>query len=700
MSMDPGLSRRTILKLMAGGGIGVGLLSNHFSGTNARAAVGAIDGEWTQYRRGPRNTAAVSVDTPSKNVQTRWTASGGRPLVVDDDLFLATHDAIFRASFGTGEPTGDALLSFDAATLSATYAVADGKLLVGSKADGGDVPPVYLTAVDLESGDQEWQYTVDGEDPYTGIRINKPPNPTVGDGTAYFVGGVANGAYVHAVDVTTGEQEWGFTPDEGPYYSDTGVIGVADPDPPAVADGSVFAKITKRDSEGGIEYSKLYALDADSGYERWSMESDATFVSYAANAPVVADGNVYILDNVGDGVVHAVDTESGRINWQYAGPERTTESATRTCETETTREDDDRWSATPTTTPTATRSPDDSDATGYGIDAPGTTLAADDNSLYVATVALRPDERTATTRTCLSDAQTTTTPTTTPAGSPDFERRPQVVAFDHDGRRRWTTTLAAEPSQAIVVAADLVYVGTEDGYLVGLDVDSGEVRVRYDVSDGRIRSQALVRGGVFVDHDGGVSHLVGDMERPNAAPTIESIRVSPESGDTLTSFSFSVDSTDVDDSVESVEWDLDGDGESEATGESVTYSYDDPGEYEVSVSVTDETGATRTRRRSVVVDAPDETTPTATARESTTEARTDSVESTSPTGTDESTETVAPEDVLGEGGGDDSGDGADEDGDDDSSDSGTPGFGVAEGVAALSAGAALLRRAGGTDDAD
>lgn len=54
------------------------------------------------------------------------------------------------------------------------------------------------------------------------------------------------------------------------------------------------------------------------------------------------------------------------------------------------------------------------------------------------------------------------------------------------------------------------------------------------------------------------------------------------------------------------EWDLTGDGQADATGESATFTYEEAGDYEVTLTVTDEEGSTDDTTRTVSVSGPDE----------------------------------------------------------------------------------------------
>jgi PKD repeat protein len=86
----------------------------------------------------------------------------------------------------------------------------------------------------------------------------------------------------------------------------------------------------------------------------------------------------------------------------------------------------------------------------------------------------------------------------------------------------------------------------------------------------------------------------------NTAPTAEFTykNPSPETGETIT-FDAS-DSSDSDGSIENYEWDFNGDGYTHI-GESVIHSYSSPGDYTVTLKVTDEDGATDVTTRTVTV---------------------------------------------------------------------------------------------------
>ena len=71
---------------------------------------------------------------------------------------------------------------------------------------------------------------------------------------------------------------------------------------PAIADGVVYV---------GSEDGRLYALDAATGQEKWSLKTDGEVYS----SPAVAGGMVYV--GSGDGRLDALDAETGQEKWSF-----------------------------------------------------------------------------------------------------------------------------------------------------------------------------------------------------------------------------------------------------------------------------------------------------------------------------------------------------------------------------------------------
>jgi eukaryotic-like serine/threonine-protein kinase len=94
---------------------------------------------------------------------------------------------------------------------------------------------------------------------------------------------------LYAVDAGSGQERWTLRRDSSP---------------PVVAGGVVYF--------GGGDSGYLYAVDAGSGREKWKYEAGERLYLYAA--PVVADGVVYFGNS--DGHLYALDASSGREKWK------------------------------------------------------------------------------------------------------------------------------------------------------------------------------------------------------------------------------------------------------------------------------------------------------------------------------------------------------------------------------------------------
>ena len=199
---------------------------------------------------------------------------------------------------------------------------ADDKLYVTTM--GGD-----LVGLDPSSGDEKWR-----------VKTAAPvfSTPHVDNGTVYFG---SSDHFVYAVDARTGDVKWRRETGGGVFAG------------PAVAKGvvvipSVDKKIYGLDEKtgdvkwtlpvGGMVQSKcatdgervfigdwvntLHAIDAAKGEEVWAVKMGktkegkiATPYSPAISSPTVGDGKVYVTTN--DGVIHALDTKTGNIAWEW-----------------------------------------------------------------------------------------------------------------------------------------------------------------------------------------------------------------------------------------------------------------------------------------------------------------------------------------------------------------------------------------------
>jgi outer membrane protein assembly factor BamB len=185
------------------------------------------------------------------------------------------------------------------------FAQADGILVVSA----GDT----VRGFDLNTGDVAWVYTF----------AETAGSPTIGDGVVVVPD---NKNYVyHGLDLATGEQYWGFHPNEflsvaaifdGVAYIHGGEAlfafdletgdelwayrGADDYGPPTISNGVVYVGAWVDRSTGAA-----IAIDAATGEELWRVDTPANL---AVGVPVVSRGTVYITD--GMGTLYAIGGDS------------------------------------------------------------------------------------------------------------------------------------------------------------------------------------------------------------------------------------------------------------------------------------------------------------------------------------------------------------------------------------------------------
>jgi len=156
--------------------------------------------------------------------------------------------------------------------INSSPTVVDGTVYVGSGSRRN-----RLHALDATTGEQQWSLQA-------GDAIHSAPAVT--NGTVYV--GDHNGI-VRAADATTGEQLW------TTEVTDRSIWGS-----PTVFDGTVYI---------GADNNRLYALDAVTGEQEWAFQGGFYFHA----SPAVANGTVYApcLDNK----FYAIDADTGNSRW-------------------------------------------------------------------------------------------------------------------------------------------------------------------------------------------------------------------------------------------------------------------------------------------------------------------------------------------------------------------------------------------------
>lgn len=146
--------------------------------------------------------------------------------------------------------------------------------------------------LDADSGSELWRKEI-----YNEIQSS----PTICNGTVYFgtaqplayyaTGESIQYGCIYALDTETGAEKWKFEIDKGEVYSS-----------PVVANGILYC---------GSNDGHLYALDATAGTEIWRFRTG----DYIYSSPAVYDGIVYIGSN--DRTLYAIDAANGSLVWEY-----------------------------------------------------------------------------------------------------------------------------------------------------------------------------------------------------------------------------------------------------------------------------------------------------------------------------------------------------------------------------------------------
>jgi outer membrane protein assembly factor BamB len=549
-----------------------------------------------------------AVDTATGEQEWAFETGAGvysSPTVADGTVYVGSYNfSLYAVDAGSGDQewvfeTGDRVYS--------SPTVADGTVYVGS--DNVFSHDENLYAVDAATGDQEWTFE-------TGDRVYS--SPTVADGTVY-VG--SNNDNLYAVDAESGDQQWTF---------ETGGLVRSSP---TVADGTVYVG-----SNGG----NLYAVGTDhtkssSGSRarletlghhvqspqsltaRFSVaptqpETGTTVVFNASNSSAETEITQYQWDFTGDGTVDATGqqpthtyTTGGSYTVRLTVTDRDGLTATTT-ETLTVSQANQPPTATFRITPThpvvgttvrfdASGASDDSGIVGYEwdfdadgtVDATGRQATHSYESLGVYTVRLTVTDADGatdtTTRSITVSEPEKSDQSSETSGGETFTYKPSSPTVD--------TTVRFDanefPSDATATSYEWDFTG--DG-----TADAFGSTVRHIFSSGGTQTVTLT-----ADLESEGTETVRRSVLVNTPPE-PGFRISPSPAiiEEPTTFDAS-ETTDSTGSIESYEWDFDGDGTTDKTGRAVTQTFAEEGRPTVTLRVTDTQGVTATESRSIRV---------------------------------------------------------------------------------------------------
>jgi len=492
---------------------------------------------------GSSDTNLYAVNMATGDQKWAFETGGGvdsSPTVADGTVYVGSDDNLYAVDATTGEQQW-IFQTGDYVHSSPT--VADGTVYVGSH-DGN------LYAVDAVSGDQKWVFE-------TGDDVDS--SPTVADGIVYVGSDDKN---LYAVDAVSGDQEWTF--ETGSEVNSS----------PTVANGTVYV---------GSDDKNLYAVDAGSGDQEWAFETGGRVWS----SPTVADGTVYVGSN--DENLYAVGTDHTKSS---SGSRARLETLGHHVQSPTAR-----FSVTPaqpetgtTVTFDASDSSDKAEVTQYqwdftgdgAVDATGQqpthTYTTAGNYTVRLTVTDRDGRTASVTRTVsVSEPQVT--------GADTFSYTPSAPTVESP------VTFEANNFPPDGTATSYEWDFTGDGA-----TDAFGSTVRHIFSSGGTQTVTLT-----AELESGEAETIRRSVLVNGPPQ-PGFRISPSPAiiEEPTTFDAS-ETTDSTGSIESYEWDFDGDGTIDKTGRAVTHTFAEEGRPTVTLRATDSQGLTATQSRSVSV---------------------------------------------------------------------------------------------------
>lgn len=174
--------------------------------------------------------------------------------------------------------------------------VIEGKTVyIVSRQTGKPIADEFLHAINLITGQQKWQFSLQPLSPSSAFIESPFPfySPVVAQQVVYIGG---SDGKLYAINATTGELIWSFiTTKNIPLTS------------PAIADGLICFC-----SHDGY----LYAIDLTTRQPRWKFEIGA-LSHFSPSVPAIANGRVYLVTT--ENILHALDLQTGETLWTFRG---------------------------------------------------------------------------------------------------------------------------------------------------------------------------------------------------------------------------------------------------------------------------------------------------------------------------------------------------------------------------------------------